>query len=269
VILDPFGSPEDDSDDFFEAYDAVVPRIDLVAKSANGHSFVLMKSSAADGLMTPAAIRDLLAKSTPKTGSTMAAKKMFRYEQGWVTSPKALTKSQLATALTKAKAKAKPQVAVFDSAGQLVGTCDADAITAIAAAPQTDDQKAAAAATANAAKVSAQMNPTPATAAAAPAAAAADQGAQEIAKSMAGATFRGDSSSTNFTKSAGTVDDRFTALLKSVDARHSTQLQNAVAVAALRLVAGGNASSPRAVRMAKMLAVDLAAGEVARQRTRR
>jgi len=102
-----------------------------------------------------------------------------------------------------------------------------------------------------------------------PAAAAADQGAQEVAKSLAGATFREDGSSTNFTKAAGTVDDRFDALLKSVDARHSVQLRNAVAVAALRLVAGGNATSPQAVRMSKMLAVDLAAGEAARQRSRR
>ena len=181
----------------------------------------------------------------------MAAKKMFRYAQGWVTSPRALTKSQLATALTKAKAKAKPQVAVWDSQGQLVGLCDADAITPIAAPPQPAGQKAPAAA--------------PAPAAAAPAAAAADQGAEEVAKSLAGATFRDDGSSTRFTKAAGTVDDRFQALLKSVDAGHSTQLQNAVAVCALRLVAGGNATSPQAVRMSKMLAVDLAAGEQARQ----
>jgi hypothetical protein len=266
-MIDPFGNPEDDSDDFFEAYDAVIPRVDMVKAPANGSPrFLLMKSGQGGGLIAADTIRDLL-KATPKpkpqNGSTMAAKKMFRYEQGWVTSPRALTKSQLATALVKAKAKAKPQVAVFDSAGQLVGTCDADAITAIAAAPQTEDQKAQAATTANAATVSAQMNP-------APAAAAADQGAQEIAKSMAGATFREDgSSSTNLTKAAGTVDDRFQNLLKSIDARHSTQMQNAVAVCALRLVAGGNASSPQAVRMSKLLACDLAAGEQARQRSRR
>jgi hypothetical protein len=254
-MIDPFGNPEDDSDDFFEAYDAVIPRVDMVGKSANGSPrFLLMKSGQGDGLIAADTIRDLLAKSTPKTGSTMAAKKMFRYEQGWVTSPKALTKSQLAT---KAKAKAAPQVAVFDADGTLVGTCDASAIVPIAAPPQTADQKAQAAA------------PAPA-AAAAPAAAVADQGAQEIAKSMAGATFREDgSSATRLTKAAGTVDDRFDALLKSVDAAHSVGLRNSVAIAALRLVAGGNASSPQAVRMSKLLACDLAAGEQARQRSRR
>ena len=86
---------------------------------------------------------------------------------------------------------------------------------------------------------------------------------------MAGATFREDGSATNLTKAASTVDDRFQNLLKSIDARHSTQMQNAVAVCALRLVAGGSTSSPQAARMSKMLAVDLAAGEQARQRSRR
>ena len=259
-MIDSFGDLEDDDSEWSEAYGAVVPRVDLVGRAANGSNGFLLMKSGQDGLMTPDAIRELIAKSTPKTGSIMAPRTMFRYAQGWVTSPRELTKSQLATALTKAKAKAAPQVAVFDAQGRLVGTVDADAITAIAAPPQSADQKAQAAA------------PAPATAAApaaAPAAAAADQGAQEVAKSMAGATFRDDSSSTNFTKAAGTVDDRFAALLKSVDSAHNMQLQNAVAVCALRLVAGGNATSPQAVRMSKMLAVDLAAGEQARQRSRR
>ena len=258
-MIDSFGDLEDDDSEWSEAYGAVVPRVDLVGRAANGSNGFLLMKSGQDGLMTPDAIRELIAKSTPKTGSIMAPRTMFRYAQGWVTSPRELTKSQLATALTKAKAKAAPQVAVFDAQGRLVGTVDADAITAIAAPPQSADQKAQAAAPA----------PAPA-AAAAPAAAVADQGAQEIAKSMAGATFREDgSSSTNFTKAAGTVNDRFDALLKSVDAAHSVGLRNAVAVAALRFVAGGNATSPQAVRMSKLLACDLAAGEQRRQRSRR
>jgi hypothetical protein len=264
VILDPFGNPEDDSE-WSEAFDAVVPRVDLVGRAANGSNGFLLMKSGEDGLMTPEAIRDLIAKST-QTESIMAAK-TYRYVRGGrtFTSATPLTNRQLDTALVKAKAKTASQVAVFDALGNLVGTVDASAITAIAAPPQTDDQKAAATATANAAKVSAQMTP------AAPAAAAADQGAQEVAKSLAGATFREDgSSATRFTKAAGgTVDDRFDALLKSVDAAHSVGLRNAVAVAALRFVAGGNASSPQAVRMSKLLACDLAAGEQARQRSRR
>jgi hypothetical protein len=258
-MIDSFGDLEDDDSEWSEAYGAVVPRVDLVGRAANGSNGFLLMKSGQDGLMTPDAIRDLIAKST-QTESTMAVQKMIKYTRDGhtVTSARQLTKGQLADAIVKAKAKQSAQVAVFDSAGNLVGTVDADAITPLAPAVDPAPPKKAPAAAAPAAP-----------AVAAPAAAAADQGAQEVAKSLAGATFRDDSSSTNFTKAAGTVDDRFEALLKSVDAAHSVQLRNAVAVAALRFVAGGNATSPQAVRMSKLLACDLAAGEQRRQRSRR
>jgi hypothetical protein len=269
VRIDPFGNPEPDLEGFFtEAYDAVVNRVDLVKSPANGsQGFLLMKSGQGDGLIAADTIRDLLKaapKPNPQNGSTMATPKIFRYtRQGAVVSSvRPLTKGQLAAGIAKAKAKGADQVAVFDAQGNLVGTVDASAITAIAAAPQTEDQKAAAATAAQAATVSTNMAPP------APAAAAADQSAEGIAKAIQGATFKAQDS-TSFAKSAGTVDERFAALVKSIDVRHSERLRNTVAISALRLMAGSSASSSQAVRAAKMLACDLAAGEQARQRSRR
>jgi hypothetical protein len=265
VILDEFGNPQEDLEgSWFEAYGAVIPRVDLVKAPANGsQGFLLMKSAQGDGLIAADTIRDLLKaapKPNPQNGkSTMAKRSMYRYAQGWVTSPRELTKSQLATALVKAKAKAAPQVAVFDAQGNLVGTVDASAIVPIAAPPLTEADKAKAAAAASTATVAANMNPAPA---------AADVSADQIAKSVAGATFRTDSS-TSLAKSAGTVDERFDNLVKSIDVRHSERLRNTVAISALRLMTAGDQSSSQAVRMSKLLACDLAAGEQARQRSRR
>lgn len=54
-------------DDWTEAVDANIPRVDLVGKAANGSGgFLLMKQDAA-GLMDPAHIRSLIAKATPAT----------------------------------------------------------------------------------------------------------------------------------------------------------------------------------------------------------
>jgi hypothetical protein len=59
-----------DEDEWSEAFDATVPRVDLVGKSANGTPrFLLMKSSQG-GLMAPDMIRDLIAKATPEATMT-------------------------------------------------------------------------------------------------------------------------------------------------------------------------------------------------------
>jgi hypothetical protein len=203
-----------------------------------------MKSSQ-DGLISPETIRDLLAKSTPKMeSSTMAPRTMFRYAQGWVTSPRELTKSQLATALTKAKAKAAPQVAVFDADGTLVGTVDASAIVPIAAA-------------ANTAKVNAANDPPD----------PADAAVEQVAKAIAGARFR-EGQAGSFTKAAGSTEARWEALLKSIDAPHSIGLRSAVAMSALRFMAAGAPSSAAAVQACKEIALDVGAAEVANQRRR-
>jgi hypothetical protein len=234
----------------------------MVKSPANGsQGFLLMKSGQGDGLIAADTIRDLIKATTPKpnpqNGSTMATPKIYKYtRQGAVVSSvRPLTKGQLATGIAKAKAKGAAQVAVFDAQGNLVGTVDADAITAIAGPPKSDADAAAA-------KVSANMAPP------APAAVAADQSAEQIAKAIQGATFKAQDSST-FAKSAGTVSERFDNLVASVDAKHSERLRNTVAISALRLMTAGDQSSSQAVRMAKLLACDLAAGEQARQRSRR
>jgi hypothetical protein len=135
--IGPFGYDDDeDPDRFTEAYDCRVDRVDLVAKAASGRSFILMKSAQDGPLVAAADVRKLLAKSTPTPESTMAVPKMIKYTRGGhtVTSARQLTKGQLADAIVKAKAKQSAQVAVFDSAGNLVGTVDADAITPLAPA---------------------------------------------------------------------------------------------------------------------------------------
>ncbi|HEY5182522.1 MAG TPA: hypothetical protein VIJ07_22585, partial [Dermatophilaceae bacterium] len=112
---------------------------------------------------------------------------------------------------------------------------------------------------AQAKKVSAQMNPP------APAASeSADQAATDVAKAVFGATFRDDGASTRFTKAAGTTNDRWTSLIKSIDQQHGTELQRQVASAALRFVADGM-SSANAVALSKRLGVQLASSEQARQ----
>ena len=77
-------------DDWTEAVDANIPRVDLVGKAANGSGgFLLMKQDAA-GLMDPAHIRSLLAKADPgpapeaqdtvtMTGSPAAIAKMIHH----------------------------------------------------------------------------------------------------------------------------------------------------------------------------------------------
>lgn len=53
-----------DDTEFSELVDAIVPRVDLVGKPANGSSgFLLMKQDAQAGLMPPDAIRDLIGKT--------------------------------------------------------------------------------------------------------------------------------------------------------------------------------------------------------------
>lgn len=233
---------DDDEDEWSEAFDAQVGRVDLVGAAANGSSFLLMKS-AQDGLITPEAVRSLLAKSQPQNGSTtMAPRKMFRYASGWVTSPKALTNSQVATAFTKAKAKAAPQVAVFDAQGNLVGTVDADAIVPIAAPPQSADPDAP----------PADTTPAPSAAVGTP----ADQVAETVAKSMSGATF--NTAAGSFTKAAGgSVSDRFEALVKSLDSLHSERLRSAVVLSSLQMMGRGAKSSAAAIDAAKRVALDV------------
>ncbi|HUX71712.1 MAG TPA: hypothetical protein VMV41_14435, partial [Cellulomonadaceae bacterium] len=54
-----------DDDDWTEATNAHIPRVDLVGKAANGsRGFLLMKDQGA-GLIDPATVRDLIAKATP------------------------------------------------------------------------------------------------------------------------------------------------------------------------------------------------------------
>jgi hypothetical protein len=183
------------------------------------------------------------------------AAKVYRY-RGGITSVVPLTVRQLDTRLVKAKASSKDaQVPVYDSTGQIVGLCSQADITPVAApaAPAGNVQ-------AQAKKVQAHPAPAPA------AAVSADDAAEAVTKAVSGATFHDDGASTRFAKAAGSTNDRWDALLKSIgsDSRNGVELQRAVAVSALRFQADGM-STANAVALSKRLGCDLASAEQARQ----
>jgi hypothetical protein len=264
--IGPFGE-DDPEDEFFECYDADIPRCDLVKAPANGTSFVLMKGSADEPLMTPEAIRDLL-KSTPKVESTMATRKMIKYTRDGhtVTSARQLTKGQLADAIVKAKAKQSAQVAVFDSAGQLVGTVNQDAITPLSPAVDPAPPKKAPADVAAgkvAAAVTAPAPAAPADATDGPVAAAAE----DIKKALQGVQWSGNGQQA-FAKSAGDIDARYSELVKALGRGEAGLLSDAVARASLRFsYARRGLSGSDAVQLSKSMALDLS--EAAARKPRR
>jgi len=187
------------------------------------------------------------------------AGKIYRYVRGGrtFTSATALTNRQLDVRLIKAKSDAATMVPVYSSTGELIGLVDQKNLTPIAAAPGSTDVQA------QAKKVQAQMNPP------APAAVASgEQAAEAVTKAVFEGTFRDDGASTRFAKAAGSTNDRWEALLKSIDSGHGTELQRQVAVSALRFVADGM-SSANAVALSKRLGCDVASAEVARQARQR
>lgn len=201
----------------------------------------------------------LIAKSTltPKLESPMATRKTYRY-RGGITSTVPLTNGAIDKRLILAKAAAKASmVPVYDQDGTLIGLVDQKNLTPVAA-PAGNVQ-------AQAKKVQAQPAPAPAPAAAV----SGDQAAEAVTKAVSGATFRDDGASTRFAKAAGSTNDRWDALLKSIgsDSRNGVELQRAVAVSALRFQADGMSTS-NAVALSKRLGCDLASAEQARQARR-
>lgn len=145
------------------------------------------------------------------------------------------------SALRKDKASAKAtMMACYDQDGALVGLIDPDDLTPVAAPPKTAAPKTAAPAPAE---------PAP-----------AEQVADTVAKSLSGATFT-KASVASFTKGAGgTVDDRFEALVKSLDTGHSEALRSAVVLSSLQLMGRGQArSSAAAISACKAVALNVAA----------
>ena len=177
--------------------------------------------------------------------AVQAAAKTYTYTRGGVrvTSTRPLSVGQLNQALVKAKAKAKPQVAVFDQAGNLVGTCDPDKITAV------DAGKAPA--------------PAPSTTPATDDATA--QTTDDVAKALQGAKFSGQPVS--LVKSAGSVDARYEALTKSLDGPTVRRLADAVAHSAMRFTFGSGIPGAAAARLAKSIALDVARAEVNRPKS--
>jgi len=227
------------------------------------------------GLLPPDEIRALITKSS-STESTVTNPKIYRYTQNGtrVLSRRALTVSEVrtaATALRKAAAKGK-RVAVYDAAGNLVGTVDECKIEVTESATPADAPAAAPVAApvkAAPAPAPAPQAPLPGDAPAAPIVQpdATDgpvaQAAEEIAKAVAGQRFSGGTQS--FAKSASsTVAERYVALVKSLPPGAQDALQDAVARAAMRFQFAQGTPGQEAVRLAKSVALDLAASEARR-----
>gem|GEM_PF-2919461 len=242
----PFGEDDDEGDDeWSEAFDADVPRVDMVAQAASGRSFILMKGSAQPGLLAPSVVRDLIAKPIPRPERRPMAR-MHKYTRDGfvVTSARPLTNAQLATALRKAKAT---MVAVYDASGRFVGTVDESKITPLSSA-----------APAGAKTAPAKAMPAPKAAPAAPLDAThgpAASAAEAITKALQGVHWPTPRS---FVKSAGTVDDRYQVLAKSLGKNEAGMLSDAVAVSAMRLQFSSGVPGPQAVRIAKSVALQVA-----------
>jgi hypothetical protein len=219
--------------------------------------------------MSSEEIRGLLksAQSTPKTGSRMAVQRMHKYTRGGhtVTSARVLTNAQLADAIVKAKAKASPQVACFDSAGNLIGTVSQDAITllspAVDPAPPKKSPGDAQAAQVTAAATTPPSSPVQPDAIDGPAADPVAQAAAEVKKALAGARFTGGGRDALVKAAGGSVDARYAALVRVLDKGHRGMLSDTVARSAMRFTYGRGMTGPDAVRLAKSIALDFAAAE--------
>jgi len=238
----PFG--EDDPDDSWsEVLDAQISRVDIVGQPANGaRGFLLMKSGGP--LMTPDQIRSLIAGST----STQRESAMSDRIPG-------TNRPTTSALLRKAKAAAKSKmVAIYNSQGVLIGTVAEDKITVLADAT---DPKAAAKPKAAAAKPIPPAPQIPEDATDGPAA----EVVKAIGSALAGARFR---SGNRFAK--GDVDARYSDLVKSVDTQHAGELGDAVAHSAMSLQFSSRMPGQDSVRLAKSIALDLAAVEAQKPR---
>jgi len=277
-----YGPYIDDPDDladefgFTEIVDANVNRVDLVGSPAHGHGgFLIMKSG--DSLMSADQIRALIASNTPTPQKAVSSMR-----SNFIPGTN-IRKTSVDIALRKAAAKplrkaSKPSlVAVYDATGKLVGTCDSSKITILASAEDPNAAKSPAApkkakpstapSTAPEATPAPQVQPDatdgPAAGRSAPVPQAAVDASQEIAKSMQGAGFK--DGSRPFAPAAGrSVDDRYASLIKSVDRGTQGQLGDAVARCALAFTYSSGIDGTESVRIAKSVALELAAVEVKR-----
>ena len=63
----------DETDGWTEAHSATIPRVDLVAKAANGSPGFLLMKSAVGSMVDPDVVRELIAKAQPTNADLMAA----------------------------------------------------------------------------------------------------------------------------------------------------------------------------------------------------
>lgn len=139
---------------------------------------------------------------------------------------------------TKA-AKSTALMAVYDANGNLVGTVDPDDIVAMATPPGTSSAPASAAA---------PVDPTDV--------------ADDIQKAVACAQFVPGTTTTEIRKAAGTVDDRFETLLKSMGRSDAHNVKGAVGKAAAQMIVVGKVTPGRAITLAKSAALEAAESQI-------
>lgn len=146
------GAPEDMN----ELYDAQIDRVDMVGAAANGHRFLIAKNAA--GLVTPAAIRDLLKEIGAEDADTAAAGLVMNADPLNPPPTTDITKetpamadqentepAEATEAVTKTEApaetvaKADSMLAVFDRSGNLIGVIAPDALTPVDGGDAPDD----------------------------------------------------------------------------------------------------------------------------------
>lgn len=190
----------------------------------------------------------------------MATSQNFKYERRGVVvhSSRRLNVGEMSAIVKAKKGATSEQVAVFDAAGNLVGTVDSVKITLLSEAPKkadpSTDHDAMPIGVAN--PTSQEKAPPPPT---------DDQGllvkavADSMTVALQGHLFA-KGTSAEIAKSAGDVDTRYEALRQSLPRLQRDRLDNAVALGSIRLGYRRKITSAAAVRLAKTVALDVAAG---------
>lgn len=214
------GALDDEDGEFSELRDAEIHRVDLVDKAANGTRFLIAKA-AGGGLMPADTIHSLLKAQGGPMPAMTGRKRTYKIVKG---------------------KNGKPQVAVYDEAGKLIGLVDPDDITEVQTAGSDADK--------NAARVQAQA-----------AAGQQQQAAEDVTKAVVDALagLKPRPSSVLKKSWAGvTVKDAFTELTKSLDSSHEARIKAAVSHQSMKLMVGFGMAPQAAISQVKKAAVMVA-----------
>lgn len=219
---------DDATGEFSELIDAVIDRVDLVRTPANGRPFVLMKQAAdGAGVVSAAAVRNMIEKGQGMTAGS-------------------------GTTVRLVQKAGKPQLAVYDENGKLIGLVDPKDLQPVKTTG--DDEQAAQ--DANAARVAAQSTAGQAAQAAQQRAEQQAQAAESVTKAMS-AALAGVKPGPGLVRKSGrfTVSEGFAELVKRLDPARADVLRVTVSSESMKLVASTGMPPAAAVGVAKRAAV--------------